>query len=329
MKRLLWNGLVVLLPLLLACAQQVRDPEIEQVLDATEKRIGGLDIHAWIVSVDGQPLEDVTILYFFREFGDVLTRKEIDRKSTTVDGEFRIKKRNISSANLWITKEGFYQERWSFVFDENTPRQNSDGFERVDIEIVLHEVPSPAPLEKYEGVLRTSSTAPVSVLFSKKRLLPRMGKEKEDQILRDFSWPNVFLAVEKAADGSILTREHVPEDKRPPIDVLAKGWIMLSQPDPDDGFIVYDPGEVPPREKLAFRGMLEAPSDGYFSDLEIPTSDGPRKVFFYCRVHGQYGKGMVSGRPAIIVEDDAELAITGITVFLNPSGSRDVSYVHN
>jgi len=314
------------------CAQEVQNPLLKQVVDAADTRIGSLDLRGRVVSADGQLMQDVTVVYFFREFGDVLARKEVDRKSMNVDGHFRIKKRNVSSANLWIAKEGFYPERWSFVFDENTPQENPGGFERLDIEIVLFEVPSPAPLEKFEGVLRTSSTAPVSVLFSKKRLFPRMGKEKEEQILLDFSWPNIYLAVENAADGSIHTREQVPDNKRSPIDVLAKGWIRLSQPDPGDGFIIYDPGEVPPREKLAFRGMLEAPLEGYSSDLEILTSGSPRKVFFYCRVHGQYGKGMVSGRPAIVIEEDCEdceIAVAGIVVFLNPTGSRDVSYVHN
>jgi len=313
----------------LGCAQEAQDPLLKQVVAATEARIGGLDLRGRVVSADGQLLHDVTVLYFFRELGDVLTRKEIDRKSMHVDGDFRIKKRNVSSANLWIAKEGFYPEQWSFVFDENTPRENPGGLERLEIEIILLEIPSPASLVKFEGVLRTSSTAPVSVLFSKKRVLPRMGKEKEQQILRDFSWPNIYLAVENTSDGSILSKECKPEDNKSPVDVLAKGWIRLSQPDTGDGFIVYDPGNVPPREEHAFRKMLEAPLEGYTSDLEIPRPDGPRKVFFFCRIHGQYGKGMVDGRPAIIVEDGAELAITGISVYLNPSGSRDVSYIHN
>ena len=156
-----------------------------------------------------------------------------------------------------------------------------------------------------------------------------MGKEQEEQILQDFSWPNIYLDVENGSDGSMLTTKRAPDDKHSPIDVLAKGWIRLSRPGPGDGFIVYDPGEIPPREKQVFRRMLEAPLDGYHPDLEISGPDEPRRVFFFCRIHGQYGKGMVSGRPTILVEDGTELAITGITVFLNPSGSRDVSYVHN
>jgi hypothetical protein len=324
----------IFIPLILqvsvfGCAQEVEDPLLKGVIEVAEKRIGGLDIRGRVVSADGQPLQDVTVMYFFREFGDVLTRKDIDRKRMNVDGDFSIKKRNVSSANLWIAKEGFYSEQWSFVFDEDTPRENPSGLERIDLEIVLLEEPSPAPLIKFEGTLRTSAMGPVSVLFSKKRLLPRMGREKEEEILRDFSWPNIYLAVDKAVDGTVGRTSYIPEGKKSSIDILARGWVRLSQPDTDDGFVVFDPGVIPPRERHAFRGMLDAPPEGYTPDLEIPVPGSPRKVFFYCRIHGQYGKGMVSGRPPVVVEEgEDEMAVALITVFLNPTGSRDVRYVH-
>jgi hypothetical protein len=322
--------LLILQVSVFGCAQEVQDPLLKEVIEVAENRIGGLDIRGRVVSADGQPLQDVTVMYFFREFGDVLTRKDIDRKRIKIDGDFRIKKRNVSSANFWITKEGFYSEQWSFVFDEDTPRENPGGLERIDLEIVLLEEPSPAPLVRYEGTLRTSAMGPLSVVFSKKRLLPRMGREKEEEILKDFSWPNIYLAVAEAADGTVDSNSYIPEGKKRPIEILSKGWVRLSQPDTGDGFIVFDPGAIPFREQQAFRGMLDAPDDGYAPELEIPAPGSPRKIFFYCRIHGQYGKGMVGGRPPIVIKDgDNEMAVAAITVFLNPTGSRDVRFVHN
>ena len=320
--------LVMVFPTI-ACAQEGQDPKLKQLIDALDSQVGSLDIRGRVLSTDGQPLEDVTVQYYFREFGDVLARKEIDRKSIRIDGDFRIKGENLSSANLSFSKEGFYPEKWSFVFDETTPRENPDGYERFDIEIVLRGIPTPAPLERFDGTLRTDSSGPVSVLFTQKRLLPRMAREEEEKILRDFNWPNIYIAVDTLPDESIHKAEHIPLGKRMPIDVLAKGLIRLSQPDPGDGFVVYDPGEISLRVELGFRGMLEAPVGGYVQDLVISTPESPQKVFFYCRVNGQYGKGMVSGRPAIVVEDDREVAVAGIVVYLNPTGSRDVASIHD
>jgi len=311
-----------------ACAQEGQDPMLKQLMGAADSQIGSLDVHGRVVSSDGQPLEDVTIQYYFRDFGDVLSRREVDRMRMRIDGDFRIKRRNFSSANLTFLKEGFYTEKWSFVFDETTPRKNPGGYERINIEIVMKTRPEPAPLDRFEGLLRTDAQGLVSVVEIKRKgsretFLRRDGEQTE------IKWPYVFLEARVTSENAISSTRYVPKGKRAPIDALADGRIRLSQPDPGDGFVIYDPGEISLRVELGFRGMVEAPEGGYFPDLVVSTPDSPQKVFFYCRMNGLYGKGMVSGRPAIVVEDDREVAIAGIVVYLNPKGSRNVASIHD
>jgi hypothetical protein len=38
---------------------------------------------------------------------------------------------------------------------------------------------------------------------------------------------------------------------------------------------------------------------------------------------------MISGQAAVVSEDGREEAVAGISIFLNPTGDRNVSYVHN
>lgn len=298
------------------------------LMDAVDSQIGSLDIHGRVISSEGQPLEDVTILYFFRDFGDVLAKHKIDQKRKRVDAEFEIKKKNVSSVNLTFLKEGYYSEKWSFSFDEKTPRTNSGGYEQIDLEIVMTERPEPANLRRFEGALKTDVDGLVSVVEVKRQNGRETSLRRNGEQI-DIKWPYLFLEAEISAGSGFERTTFLPEGKRAPIDVIASGKIRPSQSDVDDGFIIYDPGDVPVRVELALRKMIQAPDDDYKPELEIAAPESPRWVYFYCRLNGQYGKGMVSGKPVIVVEDDREVVIARIVVYLNPTGSRDVASVHD
>jgi hypothetical protein len=311
-----------------ACAQEGQGPISKDLLEMVDSQIGSLDIHGRVVSSEGQPLEDVTVLYFFREYGDVLAQHEIDQKRKRVDAEFGIKKKDISSVNLTFLKEGYYSERWSFSFDENTPRTNLGGYERIDIEIVMTERPEPAPLRRFEGALKTDLDGLVSVVeINRQNGRETSLRRNGEQI--NIKWPYLLLDVEVSAGDRFEKTTFLPKGKRTAIDAISGGGIRLSQSDFEDGFIVYDPGDIPVRAELAFRKMIQAPEDGYKLKLEIATAESPRWIYFFCRLNGQYGKGMVSGRPPVVVEDGREVAVARIVVYLNPTGSRDVASVHD
>jgi hypothetical protein len=312
-----------------ACAQEDAQTMLGQLKEAAASQIGSIDIRGRVISEDGQPLDSVSIDYYFREFGDIVADKEIVNESQEINGSFRIKRSDISTVNIWAYKLGYYSKRWSFGFNADTPRQNPGGFERVDLEIVLEKQPDPAPLNRMRGILRTDMNGPVSVVFTKQRLLPRMGRMEEEKVMSDFSWPNIYLESDSDPGEELQTTKYLERSQSTPRDGLAHGRIRMSHPDPGDGFVVYDPGEVPARPEIAMRGMNIAPGSGYGTDIEVSASESPSKVYFFCKIHGQYGKGMVSGRPVIAEEDGRQVARALILIYLNPTGSRDVAYIHN
>ena len=311
-----------------ACAQEIQDPMLKDLIVAVDSQIGSLEIRGRVISSEGQPLEDITILYFFRDFGEVVAKHEIEQKKMLVDSEFEIREKDISSVFLTFLKEGYYSETWSYSFDENTPRTNPGGYERIDLEIVMTERPEHSPLLRFEGALKTDLAGLVSVVEIKRQNGRETSLRRNGQQI-DIKWPYLFLETEVSVEHGFERTTFWPNSKRAPIEVIASGRIRPSQLDVDDGFVIFDPGEVPVRVERVFRKMVQAPDSGYKPDLEIAAPDSPRWVYFFCRLNGQYGKGMVSGKPAILVEDGREVAIARIVIYLNPTGSRDVAYIHN
>lgn len=312
----------------LACAQESQGPMLSQVEEAVSTQVGSVDIRGRVVSQDGRLLEDVTIKYFFREFGDVLINKKIDYKRKRVDGEFRLKQRGISSVKISFLKEGYYPETWSFSFDPTSPRKNPGGTERFDIEIILEKESVPAPLTKFEGILRADIRGPVSVVGVK-----RQGSGEtwlwKDGAKRQLDLPYVLLIADNRKSSELPTTEFKADNERQFKKGLERGWIRFSDLDDGDGFIVFDPGEVKGRPVTGMRRMTEAPESGYEASLDVAAAESPQKIYFYCKLNGKHGKGMVTGRPIIAIEEGRQVARAAIIVYMNPTGSRNVSYVHD
>ena len=69
--------------------------------------------------------------------------------------------------------------------------------------------------------------------------------------------------------------------------------------------------------------MRIAPRDGYAPVLEFPPDAGDR-VYFYCRIGGMYGKGLVV-RP-YLREDNGEItAVSVVKILVNPTGETNVA----
>lgn len=312
----------------LACANDREQTLIKLDRGIVNAHIGDIDIRGSVVSENGEPLSGVTIKYFFREFGDQLSERKIDYKRIEVDGTFRIRGNRISSVNLSFLKDGYYPSRWSFGFHPETPRQNPGGVEELEIEIVLQKEPIPAPLQRYEGILRAEREGPVSVVGLKRRASGETWLRKGGQ-KRALDGPYVCLVAANGKNAQLPMAEfQTPGDSRIK-QGLERGWIRFRDLSEGDGFVVHDPGQVWDWPEIGMRGMIEAPENGYRESLELSAVDGPPKVYFYFRIGGQYGKGMVSGRPVIAEEDGAEVARAAILLYLNPTGSRDVSYLHD
>jgi len=68
---------------------------------------------------------------------------------------------------------------------------------------------------------------------------------------------------------------------------------------------------------------------GYKPILNISINSEGEELFFYCRIAGKYGKGLVTNLVPISEKGEGEEnAYARIIIFLNPTGSRDVTFVH-
>ena len=311
-----------------ACAQDIDDPTLEVYEDAARAMVGSVDLSGRVVDSEGTPIKDVTIKYVFRKLQDVLSADEIDYKRIKVDGDFRFKESDISSVHLTFLKEGYYAETWSYGFHPDRRRNNPDGVERIEIEIVLEKQPPSAPLKKYQGILRTASNGPISVVEIERQGSGEAWLWKNGQ-KRELSWPYVFLVAGDGPDMPLPLVEFKSEDQRFLKKGLRRGWIEFSDFAEGDGFVVHEQSEHFDRVEIGMRQMTEAPESGYEPRIELSVSESPPKVYFYCKVNGKFGKGMVTGRPIIAIEEDRQVARAAILVYINPTGSRNVSYVHN
>ncbi len=311
-----------------ACAQDTQDSTLKELEEALSSMVGDVDIRGQVITKEGDPLQNVMIKYFSREFGDQLTHREIDYKRIRVDGTFRIREQNISSINLSFLKEGYYVETWSYGFHPDSPRKNNGGAEEFDLEIVLKKKAERAPLVKFKGILRADIHGPVSVVEVKRQGPGESWLWKNGE-RREIDWPYVFLSAAIGEQHGLPTSKYKLENQDYFKTGLQQGWVHFNNLGDGDGFIIFKPGKIPARPEIAMRGMISAPETGYENVLELRASDSPSKVFFFCRINGSYGKGMVTGRPIIATEEDREVARAALLIYLNPTGSRNVSYVHD
>ena len=311
-----------------ANAQGVQSPMIEGLKKAVENLAGSIVIRGVVVSSEGRPLDNVTLKYFFRQFGDYSAQRQIEFERMQVDGVFQVERQGFSSAYFQFLKIGYYPETWSFVFDENTQRENLGEVVQVDLEIVLRRQPVSAALKRFEGILRTDAQGPVTVVEVERE----SGREtwvKRNGQKRGIDRLHLVLVAAEGTGSDLPVSEFEDGESHIFAKGLERGWVRLNQLEAGDGFFVLDLDDYPSRPELAFRNMNLAPENGYEPALEVSALNKRNKVFFYCRLNGQYGKGMVSGRPVIAEENGREVARASIVVYLNPTGTRDVAYVHN
>jgi len=293
---------------------------------------GTIEIRGSIVDQNGVPLRGVEIeVDEARAFG--VFGSSTNNRVSTVNSRFQVKRTDVLSIDCLFLKAGYYAERKSFSFSGGATDLVGKVHTIRDVVVALRKKPESAPLEKLEGYLRSRASGPLSVLDSRKLEpsdTPLTVEERRARKRLKLERPHIYL-VPAVEGGDRLSQILVEIDgvagMRP---VLREGWIEFSKPDPSDGFLAADIPEHSPRVALGFRWMTEAPLKGYESRLRLSaeSGEGEENVFFYCRIQGNYGKGVVTNMPRIQTENGDESAGARIIVYLNPTGSRDVSYLH-
>ena len=291
---------------------------------------GDIEVVTRILSVDGQPLKGVTVSLSTNTLATALGGND-EEEQFVVDSEFSVRKDSISSINMWFTKAGYYAERWSYSLS-GRPKGLLDAVEKVDLRIEMTPEPMPAPLERLEGALRTDVSGPISMLLIATQLPssePISRGEEKNRAGTGSSQPHVYLDAGMGGGGRFSTIQFKFKSFSASKPALARSGVRLTHATPGDGFVVADIGQVPPIFEQGFRKMTEAPPDGYQEELALVPESGKENLFFYCRINGLFGKGVVSNPPMVFDGEGVETAVVLTTIYLNPTGSTDVSFLHH
>jgi hypothetical protein len=302
----------------------------EKVIDDfTKQHSGDIEVTFSIRSADGEPLNRVRVRMTKSRLADAMGREsEPDR--FVVDSEFSVKERGVSAIHLLFTKDGYYEERWEFAMSQRPPESFGE-LHQIDVTVLMTPHPIPAPLERYEGGLRANRDGPLAVFYPTKRRLPnRKPPNHEVSVLpkEDVSYPYLYLSADVGPDGRLATTLFPLKSYSVPKPVLSRGFLRIAGPTEGDGFLPVDIGKIPSIIEHGFRHLLRAPENFYSGCLELAPVEGNEKQFFYCRIGGRFGKGVVTNPPLILEKDGSNFAIASAIIFLNPHGSTDVSYVH-
>jgi len=307
------------------------DTNDEKVIDDfTRQHSGDIEVTFSIRSTDGRPLNRVGVRLTKSHLSDALGL-ENNPDRFVVDSEFLVKERGVSAIHVSFFKDGFYSTRWEFVMSQRPPESFGE-LHQIDVTVLLTPHPIPAPLERYEGGLRANSTGPLSVFFPTNTRLPG-GRSPNYNVStlpkNDVSFPYLFLSPNVAPDGELDTSLFSLKSYSVPRPVLSLGFLRIAGASEEDGFLPVDIGMAPAIIERGFRNLLRAPEYHYYESLELSPDEGKEKQYFYCRIGGLYGKGVVTNPPLILEEDGRKFAIASIIIFLNPTGSTDVSFLHH
>lgn len=299
-------------------------------VDSAELRYSGdIEIAFTIRSSDGEPLNgvDVTLTEsrLATAFGD-----GDDGEQFVADSHFVVNKRNIYGVHLQFIKQGFYAERWEYVMSER-PRDSWDKAHSIEVAIVMTPRPISASLEKFEGALRSDGFSPISILYPTRKSLP--NKISANPTLtalpaEDTLFPYLYLDADIGQNGELASAPFKLKRYSAPKPILERGFLRIAGASEGDGFLPVYIAEIPPVFERGFRGLQTAPANGYSDALKLTPVEGREKLFFYCRIGGRFGKGVVSNPPLIIEREGRNIAIAVVDVYLNPTGSTDVSYSH-
>jgi hypothetical protein len=288
---------------------------------------GDIEVTFHVRDTDGNPLDGVNVRLTESRLASTLGENH-EPNRIVVEPDFTVEKKGISALHLRFTREGFYSERWGFVMSER-PQEFLGKLFVLEVEIFMTPHPVPAPLVKYEGSLQSSVNGFVSVLSIAGKQTSSSQTEKPGEGSTFTTEPRVGLIAGMAADGQLARTLFKMKRFSVPKPVLDRGILELSGGDEGDGFLLADIGDEPAVFERGFRKMSSAPNDGYEAKIDLIPIRGKEKAYFYCRVEGSYGKGVLTNPPLIIEKDGREIAISNVIVYLNPTGSTDVSYLHH
>ena len=314
-----------------ACGQSETDDALEMIEHDMQTQVRDVEVIGTVVSQSGETVDDVKIEYYTRKYGDVLLDVPKDYKIIESDGTFKIRENNVTSVVIRFSKSGFYKKSWSYVVSDVQETFEIGEVKRFELGIALIEVPESAPLRRYSGVLQFGSDGHRKDMFisqsgSSVAVERGIGSKGSSQPVVSNS---IYLDASRDVSGNFAVKKQTPSERTSTGVVLDRGWIKLGHAGNGEGFKIFEPKQVPTRPELAFREMELAPAEGYVPEIGISATASPDYVYFYLKLDGRYGKGFVNAKPIIENEGGNQLAKARIVLFMNPTGSREVAYLHD
>ena len=283
----------------------------------------------------GQTLSEVKIRiresYLTTNYGE----HSHSRSLLVHDGNFKIACKECSAMSFRFTKEGYYPanaeagifENFSSRLSESELKTISQGgtippmptVEKENMEVVLEQVhhKQSVHLRQSGAVLNSGPDLNDRVAVLKGMAVTTVPLSAI-QAKSISSESLLYIKLEPALDnsGQIIA---VPAQPRP---VPAPAILDFSHA--DGGIIVYQPSTSV--MNMALREMKTAPENGYTSRIKVPHLRGG-EIYFYCLFNGIYGKGRITGLRFKYASRNRKGIGLGITLYLNPDGSRNLEDV--
>jgi len=282
----------------------------------------------------GQTLSEVEIRvresYLTTNYGE----HNRSRSLLVHDGNFKIACKECSAMSFRFTKEGYYPANAeAVVFDDLSRLSESElktisqggaippmpTVEKENMVVVLEQVHHKQSIHlRQSGVVLSSGPDLNDMVAVLKGMIVTTMPLSVVQTKSGSSERPLYIKLEPTLDnsGQLVA---VPAKPRP---VPAPAILDFSHA--DGGVIVYHPSTSV--VNMALREMKTAPDNGYANRIKVPHLGGG-EIFFYCRFNGVYGKGRISGVRFKHASRKRKGIGLGITLYLNPDGSRNLEDV--
>lgn len=283
---------------------------------------GTVQLGGEIVDDEGRPLSDVTLR--IRASRPKLLDpfdEGYSRKVKVVTRAFRYKCSRCSTVHLRFSKEGYHYEELEFVYDR---KQHGKKLKATALRITLGRIRNPVALVEIGGEMTIGAGSVRVIPIS---LKPAIGsvhlellveKAKKDGFLEQLEY--LKLEAQLNADGTpvtvLLDQPDLPKHRQiQPV----SAFLDFSMVD-GGGAVLYEPTET--EQRRIFNSMRMAPESGYVPQVPLGRLTGNQVLFFYCKIGGYYGKGMVRA-PRLLKINGLKVS-THVSIWLNRDGGRSV-----
>lgn len=258
-----------------------------------------------------------------------------DRSLIVHDGNFTIACKECSAMSFRFTKEGYYSTNAdATIFEDYLSRLSEAELIAVSQRGTPPQMPT-VKKENMEVVLEQVQHKQPTNLINSGAVLSS-GPDWNDMVavLKGKILTAIPLSVIQAKSGS--TENPLYIQLEPTLDNSGQLVAVPAKPRPvpapaildfshaDGGIIVYQPSTSV--VNMALREMKTAPENGYASRIKVPHLGGG-EIYFYCLINGIYGKGYITGVRFEHASRKRKRIGLGISLYLNPDGSRNLEDV--